>query len=127
MIPTKRNSARVWRSPGILTPVGTASSGKLMGSGDTVIRGGYGRIYGRLNGVDLVLVPLLGTGLIQAVQCVNPTIAGTCPGDGGSTPTTAFRIGVDGNTAPLGAAPSKNLAQPDFPGVNDIAAGAGEG
>ena len=33
------------------------------------MRGGYGRIYGRLNGVDLVLVPLLGTGLIQAVQC----------------------------------------------------------
>ena len=33
----------------------------------TVIRGGYGRIYGRLNGVDLVLVPLLGVGLIQPV------------------------------------------------------------
>ena len=35
---------------------------------DTVIRGGYSRQYGRLNGVDLVLVPLLGTGLIQPVQ-----------------------------------------------------------
>ena len=35
----------------------------------TVVRGGYGRIYGRLNGVDLVLVPLLGVGLIQPVQC----------------------------------------------------------
>ncbi len=41
-------------------------------SKDTVIRGGYGRIYGRLNGVDLVLVPLLGTGLIQPVQCFGP-------------------------------------------------------
>jgi len=42
---------------------------KFFGHDATVIRGGYGRIYGRLNGVDLVLVPLLGTGLIQPVQC----------------------------------------------------------
>ena len=42
---------------------------KVFGHADTVIRGGYGRIYGRLNGVDLVLVPLLGVGLIQPVQC----------------------------------------------------------
>ena len=47
--------------------------GKLFGHDNTVIRGGYGRIYGRLNGVDLVLVPLLGTGLIQPVQCFAPT------------------------------------------------------
>ena len=40
--------------------------GKLLGNGKTVIRGGYGRIYGRLNGVDLVLIPLLGTGLRPA-------------------------------------------------------------
>src|SRR5947207_8030113 len=32
-----------------------------------VIRAGYNRIFGRLNGVDLVLVPLLGTGLMQPV------------------------------------------------------------
>ncbi len=37
--------------------------GKLLGNGKTVVRGGYGRIFGRLNGVDLVLVPLLGPGL----------------------------------------------------------------
>ena len=35
-------------------------------SKSTVSAAGYGRIYGRLNGVDLVLVPLLGVGLIQA-------------------------------------------------------------
>ena len=40
-----------------------------------MIRGGYGRTYGRLNGVDLVLVPLLGTGLIQPVQCIGATVA----------------------------------------------------
>ena len=44
---------------------------------------------------------------------------------GTSTPTTAFRIGVDGNTAPLAQA-SPTLPQPVFPGVNDITAGAGE-
>ena len=45
---------------------------KLFGPDGSVLRGGYGREYGRLNGVDLVLVPLLGTGLIQAVQDFTP-------------------------------------------------------
>ena len=46
-------------------------AGKIFGHEDTVIRGGYGRIYGRLNGVDQALVPLLGIGPIQPVQCSN--------------------------------------------------------
>ncbi len=100
--------------------------GKLFGADSTVIRGGYGRIFGRLNGVDLVLVPLLGTGLIQPVQCFGPTIAGACGGSA-TTPLNAFRIGTDGNVAPLGPAPSQTLIQPDYPGVNAEAAGAGEG
>jgi hypothetical protein len=106
----------------------------LLGGGkNTVIRGGYGRIYGRLNGVDLVLVPLLGTGLIQPVQCIKPTISGGC---GGANASTAFRIGTDGLTAPLAAA-SPTLPQPDFPGISICGvptpssvcpeAGAGEG
>jgi Carboxypeptidase regulatory-like domain len=97
--------------------------GKVFGQNSTVIRGGYGRIYGRLNGVDLVLVPLLGTGLIQPVQCFAPTIAGACGGT--SNINTAFRVGVDGLTAPL-ANPSQTLPQPDYPGINAVAAGAGE-
>ena len=88
-------------------------------------------LYGRLNGVDLVLVPLLGTGLIQAVQCVSPLANGSCAGNGGSTPNTAWRIGptaggFNGLVAPLPAA-SPTLPQPDYPGYNAIAAGAGEG
>jgi len=107
--------------------------GNLFGQGKTVVRGGYSRIFGRLNGVDLVLVPLLGTGLIQPVQCVDPQSStvgnGTCGGTLGSTPANAFRIGTgpgaDGLTAPL-PAPSATLPQPDFPGYNAIAAATGE-
>ncbi len=89
--------------------------GKLFGSGKTVVRGGYSRIFGRLNGVDLVLVPLLGPGLLQGVTCVNPLMNGTCGGSGNATPANAFRIGTDGLTAPL-AAPSPSLGQPFYPG-----------
>ncbi len=105
--------------------------GRLLGHGQTVIRGGFSILYGRLNGVDLVLVPLLGTGLIQAVQCVSPLATGACGGSNGATPQTSFRIGptsagFNGLVAPLPAA-SATLHQPDFPGINEIAAGAGEG
>ncbi len=97
--------------------------GSVLGGGKTVIRGGYGRIYGRLNGVDLVLVPLLGTGLLQAVSCIGASSSGKCLGPGGVTPTNAFRIGADGLTAPLPIV-SPTLSQPFFPGVSGNAAAA---
>ena len=100
--------------------------GKIFGGNRTVVRGGYSRVYGRLNGVDLVLVPLLGTGLIQAVQCSNNNMNGTCTVPaGGLTVANAFRIGTDGNVAPIPAA-SPTLPQPTFPGINDVSAAAGE-
>ena len=99
--------------------------GSVLGRGKTVIRGGYSRIYGRLNGVGLVLVPLLGTGLLQPVSCIGASITGKCLGNGGVDPTTAFRIGVDGLTAPLPAV-SQTLPQPYLSGVNGNAA-AGDG
>ncbi len=105
----------------------------IFGNNKTVLRGGYSILYGRLNGVGLVLVPLLGDGLIQAVQCVSPLMSGACggPGGGGSNPNTAFRIGptgsgFDGLTAPLPSA-TNTLPQPLFPGFNAVAAGAGTG
>ncbi len=88
---------------------------KIFGRNNTVIRGGYGRIYGRLNGVDLMLVPLLGPGLLQAVACVGPTISGTCAGPGGATLNSAYRIGVDGMNAPLPSV-SSTFPQPFVPG-----------
>jgi len=100
--------------------------GKVFGGNKTVIRGGYSRVYGRLNGVDLVLVPLLGTGLIQAVQCRNNNMNGTCIAPaGGLSVANAFRVGTDGNNAPIPAA-SPTLPQPTLPGINSVAAGAGE-
>jgi hypothetical protein len=99
--------------------------GSLLGHGKTVIRGGYSRIYGRLNGVGLVLVPLLGTGLLQPVSCIGASRTGQCLGNNGVDPMTAFRIGADGLTAPLPAV-SQTLPQPYFAGVNGNAA-AGDG
>ena len=72
---------------------GSGLMGKVSGDGKSVIRGGYSRIYGRANGVDLLLVPLLGPGLLQAVSCTIPTTTGQC---GTGTPATGFRIGPDG-------------------------------
>ena len=108
--------------------------GKMFGHDGTVIRGGYSRIYGRLNGVNLVLVPLLGVGLLQPVQCVGVQTAagaavnGTCPGASVADASNAFRIGPtaggwDGLTAPIPAA-SATLPQPAYTGINTIAAAA---
>src|SRR5258708_22362566 len=104
--------------------------GKVFGGNKSVMRGGYSRVYGRLNGVDLVLVPLLGTGLIQAVQCRQnfmPAAPGAAPACGPTNPTVAnaFRVGTDGNNAPIPPA-SQTLPQPTIPVVNSVAAGAGE-
>lgn len=109
---------------------GKGIMGKLFGE-RTVFRGGYSRIYGRLNGVNLVLVPLLGTGLMQAVSCQGAVNAASavngnqCLGTAGANPATAFRIGTDGMIAPLPSA-SQTLAQPYYPGIAGNAA-AGDG
>jgi hypothetical protein len=90
-----------------------AGSGPLrsiLGDHATVIRAGYSRVYGRMNGVNLVLGPLLGPGLLQAVSC-----QGMCPGPVATDPVNGFRIGVDGNAVPLPAA-APTLPQPYLPG-----------
>ena len=100
---------------------------------NTVLRGGYARIFGRINGVNPLLVPLLTPGLLQPATCGGPSFAlsgtgaGTC---GGTTPANNFRVGVDcpatgSCVAPL-PPPVQNLPQPWYPGVNGVATGAGE-
>ena len=90
--------------------------GAIFGQNKTVIRGGYARIYGRLNGVDLLLVPLLGPGLLQAVSCPVPTIQGACSLSTAGRGESGFRIGADGMTAPLPTV-TQTLPQPFIPGA----------
>jgi Carboxypeptidase regulatory-like domain len=102
--------------------------GHIFGTGNTVLRGGWARIYGRLNGVDQVLVPILAPGLMQTVQCYGPnriTLGCGALGGGKADVTDIFRTGVDGTTAPITAV-TPNLPQPWYPGVNDVATGSGE-
>jgi hypothetical protein len=96
--------------------------GKMFGQGHTVVRGGWSRIFGRLNGVDLVLVPLLGSGPLQPVTCPGASMTGQCLGAGKVDPTNAFRIGTDGTTAPLPTV-TQTLPQPNFTGINSAKAG----
>ncbi len=94
---------------------------RIFGHNDSVIRAGYSRLYGRLNGVDIVMIPLMGIGLGQAVSCIGASSAGQCLGASGADPATAFRIGADGMSAPLPAI-SQKLPQPYYPGVGGNAA-----
>ncbi|MGH9658472.1 MAG: carboxypeptidase-like regulatory domain-containing protein, partial [Bryobacteraceae bacterium] len=90
--------------------------GKLFGNKTSVLRGGYARIYGRVNGINVVQVPLQGTGIGQAVACVGASRDGQCRGAAGVDAETAFRIGVDGLSAPLPGV-DQVLEQPYFPGI----------
>jgi hypothetical protein len=108
-----------------------AALSKLFGDGATVIRGGYGRIYGRINGDVQVLNPLLSPGLILATQCKyaqSPiTGSGTCT-QTNFNETTAYRFGTQtGSTSASldGVAPAltnaalpATLTQPYHPGFD---------
>lgn len=89
---------------------------KLFGEGETVIRAGYGRQYGRLNGVNNILVPMSGPGLLQSVTCSLASMNGQCLTSGSVDVSNVFRIGKDGLTAPLPAA-GQTLPQPFLPGA----------
>jgi len=90
--------------------------GRLIGHNSMVIRGGYARFYDRINAIDQIAGPSLGDGFLQPASCYGASITGKCLGPSGVDPTTAFRIGVDGNVAPFPTLPS-TLASPVQPGV----------
>lgn len=79
---------------------------RLFGDNKTVIRVGYSLLYDRTSAVGQVLNPLLAGGLASADICGGPIPSGTpdspaiCT-NGPTTPATAYRIGVDGPTAPI--------------------------
>jgi hypothetical protein len=98
----------------------TASSGfmhKILGNQATVIRGGYSRLYDRSEAIATVTNSVLGDGFLQPVGCTAPSITGACAGTGGTTPSTAFRIGINGSAAPLPSIP-QTLPIPVEPGIN---------
>jgi hypothetical protein len=80
----------------------------LFGDKKTVIRAGYVLLFDRTEAVSEVLNPLLAGGLASSDICGGPVSSGVkgaaavCSGTG-TTPATAYRIGVDGPTVPIPA------------------------
>jgi hypothetical protein len=78
---------------------------RIFGNKQTVIRAGYSILWNRTSGVQEALTPLLGDGLASKLQCNGPTFAigsttATCS-NAKIDATNGFRLGVDGNTAPI--------------------------
>jgi len=90
----------------------------LFGHKQTVIRGGYGRFYGRDLGINVVSNPVLGDGFLQSVSCTGPTSGGACLGPTVATPANAFRMGTnaDGLVVPLPAI-AQTVTPPVQPGI----------
>jgi hypothetical protein len=78
---------------------------RVFGERRSVLRGGFGIVYDRVNTVTVVLPPAFGVGFGQVLQTTAPpcTISGApgpgCNAGAGSTNRglSAFRLGVDGN------------------------------
>lgn len=82
--------------------------GLLFGDRKSVLRGGYAITYDRINGVGVVMLPILGVGFSQTATCNAPAAGGGC--SSGTNENTAFRIGVDGDRLPI-----PTLAKPQVP------------
>jgi hypothetical protein len=96
--------------------------GKIVGDRKTVVRGGYGIAYDRVNTVQSVIIPMLGVGFAQTINVMSPLCNATGTGgpgcnaaagvgSGGNPGLASFRVGVDGTipTPPLPQAVSSPI------------------
>lgn len=107
-IPGRSSSAAThWNNLGPRVAVAWQApfNNRIFGNKQTVIRAGYSILWNRTSGVQEALTPLLGDGLASKLQCNGPTFAvgsttATCS-SAAIDATNGFRLGVDGNTAPI--------------------------
>lgn len=93
--------------------------GSVFGNRKTVVRTGYSRVYDRVNGVGIVMIPALGIGFGNNVQCkgpINTAEGASCTKTGGANPSTSFRIGTDGTVVPMPSLASIPPGNPLVPG-----------
>jgi hypothetical protein len=89
---------------------------RMTGNRKTVIRGGFGIVYDRINTVQSVIIPMLGVGFAQTISVGAPLCnASGTPGSGcnaaagtGSPGAASFRVGVDGNL-PIPTVPAVSI------------------
>ncbi len=92
--------------------------GNLFGGRKGVLRGGYARVYDRINGVGIVMIPALGVGFGNNLRCAGPQVNAGVVSCGTSTPSNAFRIGKDGTTVPMPPLATIPSGKPLIPGTN---------
>lgn len=79
--------------------------GRIFGNRETVVRGGYSRMFDRESTIETVVIPMLGVGFGQTINTALPACnasgsagAGCNAGVASSNPGAGiFRVGVDGN------------------------------